>query len=331
MYITRSPMRITFIGGGTDYKSFFEIHDGATISSTINKYVNVITNGQPLFVEDKYKFTYRQTEGAKHVEDLKHPVVRETMKILEWKNPLNIATMADLPGNSGLGSSSAFTAALLYNLTGCLGKKLSSVELAKKAIYIERDLLKEPGGYQDQIATTHGGLRLISYKKDDFEVTQNYLDKDLVKYCKERLLLIRVPTPRLDMDAALKNEKYVQQNPSNQELTKLVTKTNQLWSQFVSSSVMAEKFQVIQEAIQSSWRTKSKWGNHIINTEVSEIIFKLESVGARHYKLVGSGGGGFILIAEEPEVISTISKSFKLEDLVYFELSTSRTESLYYD
>jgi len=331
MYFTRSPMRITFIGGGTDYKSFFDIHDGATISSTINKYVNVITNEQPSFVEDKYKFTYRQTEGVKHVEDLKHPVVREALKILEWENPINIATMADLPGGSGLGSSSAFAAALLYNLTGRIGEKFNSVELAKKIIYIERDLLKEPGGYQDQIATTHGGLRLVSYKKNNFEVTKNYLDKDLIKYCKERLLLIRVPNPRLDMEAALKNEKYIQQNPSNQELTKLVTKTNQLWSQFVSSSTVAEKFQVIQEAIGSSWQTKSKWGNHIINTEVSKIISKLESIGSHHFKLVGSGGGGFILIAEEPNIISTIPKLFKLEDLVYFELSTSRTESLEYD
>lgn len=331
MHFTRSPMRITFIGGGTDHKSFFRLHDGATISSTINKYVNVITNEQPSFVEDKYKFTYRQTEGVKHVEDFKHPIVRETLRILEWRNPLNIATMADLPGSSGLGSSSAFTAALLYNLTGRIGEKFNPVDLAKKTIYIERDLLKEPGGYQDQIITTHGGLRLINYKKNNFKATKNYLDKDLVEYCKERLLLIRVPTPRLDMEAALKNEEYIQQNLSNQELTKLVTKTNQLWNQFKSSSTTAEKFQVIQEAIHISWQAKSKWGDHIISTEMAKIIFKLESLGSHHYKLVGSGGGGFILIAEEPNIISAVPKLFKLEDLVYFELSISGTESLDYD
>jgi D-glycero-alpha-D-manno-heptose-7-phosphate kinase len=239
--------------------------------------------------------------------------------------------MADLPGSSGLGSSSAFAAALLYNLTGRIGKKFNSIELAKKIIYIERDLLKESGGYQDQIATTHGGLRLVSYKKNNFEVTKNYLDKDLIKYCKERLLLIRVPTLRLDMEAALKNEKYIQQNLSNQELTELVAKTNQLWDQFTSSSTAAEKFQVIQESIHSSWQAKSKWGNHIISTEVAKIIFKLESLGSHHFKLVGSGGGGFILIAEEPNIISNIPKLFKLEDLVYFELSISGTESLDYE
>lgn len=331
MYFTRSPMRITFIGGGTDHKSFFKIHDGATISSTINKYVNVITNEQPAFVEDKYKFTYRQTEGVKYVEDFEHPIVRETLKILEWRSPLNIATMADLPGGSGLGSSSAFTAALLYNLTGRNGEKFNPVELAKKSIHIERDLLKEPGGYQDQIATTYGGLRLISYKKNNFEVTKNYLDKDLVEYCEERLLLIRVPTPRLDTEAAFKNEKYIKQNLSNQKLTKLVIKTNQLWKQFIASATVAEKFQVIQEAIHSSWQTKSKWGTHILSDEVAKIISKLESIGSHHFKLVGSGGGGFILIAEEPNIISAISKLFKLEDLVYFKLSISGTESLDYD
>jgi D-glycero-alpha-D-manno-heptose-7-phosphate kinase len=331
MYLTKSPMRVTFIGGGTDHKSFFDLNEGATISSAINKFVYVITNEQPMFVNDKFRFTYRKTESVSKAEDFEHPVVRETLRYFEWVQPLNISTMADLPGSSGLGSSSAFTAALYQNLSKRLRKKIDAEALAKEIIHLERDLLGEPGGYQDQVITTHGGLRLITYNQSNFVPSNDFLDKEFTEYCRNRLLLVRTKSIKSSMKSAAANEKYIRASLQNIELTKLSEKTKEIWATFVSNKTSSDKFNTLQKAIQTSWAGKKKWGEHIFTKEISHTLTLLINAGVSHFKLVGSGGGGFVLVAEEPEVLKNLNNVFESQDLVNFQLSSTNTKTTYYE
>jgi D-glycero-alpha-D-manno-heptose-7-phosphate kinase len=330
MYISKSPMRITFIGGGTDYESFFDKHEGFSIFATINKFVYVSTVNQPSFVEDLYKFTYRKTESVGSINEIEHPVVREVLKEFKWNAPINIATMADLPESSGLGSSSAFTAALYQNLAKRKGVDLDPESLAQKAISIERDLLNEPGGWQDQISTTFGGLRLISFSKKKFSVSDNLLGQELINYLKPRLILIRTNLIRKDMGSALLTEKFVREKNNLSDLLKISAYSQNAWQKMTMTNSPEVIFKILQDSIQASWNYKSQWGDQILSAEVKSVISKIEKRGARSYKLVGAGGGGFLLVADTPSTISKIKLDFLQKDLIDFELYPQGTNTIVY-
>ena len=330
MYISKSPMRITFIGGGTDYESFFGRYHGYSIFATINKFVYVSTINQPLFVGDLYKFTYRKTESVNSINDIEHPVVREVLKEFKWNTPLNIATMADLPESSGLGSSSAFTAAVYQNLAARKGISLDPASLARKAISIERYLLNEPGGWQDQISTSFGGLRLISFSKKKFSVSDNLLGQQLIEYLKPRLILIRTNLIRKDMGSSLLTEKFVRERKNNSDLLRISNYSQNAWQKIAATNSPEGIFKILQDSIQVSWNFKSKWGDQILSTEVKSVVSKIEKKGAKFYKLVGAGGGGFVLVADTPSVISKIKDDFLQKDYFDFELYPHGTKTIIY-
>jgi D-glycero-alpha-D-manno-heptose-7-phosphate kinase len=328
MHITKSPMRITFLGGGTDYESFFKNHSGASIFATIDKFVYVSTINQPIFVEDLYKFTYRKTEGVANFNEIEHPVVKAILNEFKWDTPINIATMADLPESSGLGSSSAFTAALYQNLATRKGLAMDSINLARKAISIERQILQEPGGWQDQISTVYGGLRIINFSSRSFVVSNSILDNALKEFLSTRLILIRTNLVRRDMRSADLTEKLVQKNEYMQDLIEIVEESKRCWSLMNKLSKPEYIFEVLMQAIQTSWKYKSKWGNHILSSEVESIIENIESFGDMAYKLVGAGGGGFLLVAANPEVILKIKSSFASKDYINFSLYDQGTTTV---
>lgn len=331
MHITKSPMRITFIGGGTDYESFFKHNSGASIFATIDKFVYVSTISQPLFVEDLYKFTYRKTEGVGSIEEIEHPVVKAILKEFQWKLPINISTMADLPESSGLGSSSAFTSALYQNLATRKGYSLDSKSLAQKSISIERNLLQEPGGWQDQISTVFGGLRLVQFNLSNFDVSKDLLDDNLVSYLSSRLILIRTKLIRKDMSSALLTEKLVQKSEYRSDLIKVTEFSKNFWDLMIKNKNVESIFEVLMNAIQISWKYKSKWGEHIMSPEVESIINKIKKLGESVYKLVGAGGGGSLLVAANPEVISKIKLNLSPQDYISFELYSQGTSTVTYE
>ena len=331
MHITKSPMRITFIGGGTDYESFFKHNSGASIFAAIDKFVYVSTINQPLFVEDLYKFTYRKTEGVGSIEEIEHPVVKAILKEFQWYLPINISTMADLPESSGLGSSSAFTSALYQNLATRKGYSLDSKSLAQKSISIERILLQEPGGWQDQISTVFGGLRLVQFNSNNFDVSKDLLDDNLVSYLSSRLILIRTKLIRKDMSSALLTEKLVQKTEYISDLIKVTEFSRNFWDLMIKNKNVESIFEVLVNAIQISWKYKSKWGEHIVTSEVESIIHKIKKLGDSVYKLVGAGGGGFLLVAANPEVISKIKLNSSPQDYISFELYSQGTTTVTYE
>lgn len=313
-------MRITFIGGGTDFPEFFNKYEGATLSATINKFVYVLTNEQPAFVKDRFKFSYRKTESVETVEEFKHPVVRAVLEQLKWQDPLNIATMADLPGESGLGSSSAFTVALIQNLNARRGVIVNGADLAKESIYVERNLLREPGGWQDQLTSALGGMRIYLYSGDKFSFSENMLTVDNINYFSSRMILVRVPSVRRGLAPARANQSFIKRNLDSGFLRELSSKTKEVWNDLQTNKTPQNQFKVLQEAIKASWAQKKTWGQHLDSSYTSQIMDELKLVGAENMKLLGAGGGGFILVAEEPDIIQNIRKSFDTSLQVEFEM-----------
>jgi D-glycero-alpha-D-manno-heptose-7-phosphate kinase len=331
MLITKSAMRITFIGGGTDYQSFFKQHPGFSIIASINKFVYVTTIIQPSFVKDLYRFTYRKTESVEKINEIQHPVVREVLKKLRWDLPINIATMADLPESSGLGSSSAFTAAFYQNLSLRKGIDVSPSRLANATILMERKILQEPGGWQDQISTTFGGLRLINFFRNEFTVSNDILTQQLSEYLKPRLILIRTDLIRDKMQSAHATEKIVQDKNHYSDLIEIANYARSAWDKISKNPDPEEIFEVLKICIQTSWQYKSKWGKQIFSTEIQSTIDKIQKNGGLYYKLVGAGGGGFILVADNPSIISKIKQSFDQKDYIDFALYSQGTHTLKYE
>ncbi len=168
--ISRSPLRISFFGGGTDYPMYFHDYPGAVLGASIDKYIYTIALPMADFAEHRYRITYRIVEGVDRVEDIKHNVIRATLLDMRYDEPLNVAIISDLPGNSGLGSSSSFTVGFIALMEHLRGRSITKFDLFKRAVHTESDLLKENVGIQDQIHAAFGGLNLYQFHKDEFTI-----------------------------------------------------------------------------------------------------------------------------------------------------------------
>src|SRR3989338_7437019 len=166
MIITRTPFRISFFGGGTDYPAWYQDNKGAVLATTINKYCYLTVRYLPPFFDNKYRIVYTIVEGVKKLDQIKHPAVREVIRFLEIKEGLEIHHDGDLPARSGLGSSSAFTVGLLHALYALKGYMPNKQKLAKESIHLEQDVLKETVGSQDQVLTAYGGFNLVTFQQN---------------------------------------------------------------------------------------------------------------------------------------------------------------------
>jgi D-glycero-alpha-D-manno-heptose-7-phosphate kinase len=192
MILTRTPLRIGLLGGGTDIPDFYSSQKCLFFGGSINKYVYVISNKLSKFSQEKYRFTYRNTESVDEIEHFKHPVTREALKMYQQIDSINLATMSDIPGGTGLGSSSAFTVGLIKNLDSVVNIEKDPMDLAREAIFIERNVLRESGGVQDQIYSSVGGLRFYSLYKDKMSFGEDFSESVFGKVISSSLCLIRV-------------------------------------------------------------------------------------------------------------------------------------------
>ena len=168
--ISKSPLRVSFFGGGTDYPLYFHEYPGAVLGTSIDKFIYTIALPMAEFAENRFRITYRIVEAVDRIEDIKHNVIRTTLLHLGYDQPLNIAIISDLPGNSGLGSSSSFTVGFVRLMEHLRGRSITKFDLFRRAVHVERDLLKENVGIQDQIHAAFGGLNLYKFHKSDFTI-----------------------------------------------------------------------------------------------------------------------------------------------------------------
>lgn len=323
MIITQTPFRMSFFGGGTDYPEFYEEHGGSVISTSFDKYCYVTVRHLPRFFDYTNQFTYAQIERVNSVDDIEHPAIRNAMKYLDM-HEIRLIYEADLPARSGLGSSSSFAVGMLNAFYALKGKYASKEKLAKDAIYLERVLCKENGGVQDQIAASYGGFNRIDFNQDGFTVKPIIITKEKKKELDENLLLFFTGFSRFSSDIALAQQKATKDK--TKELLEMLNLVDEAEAVLTSKTCLNE----FGRMLDYTWKLKRGITNKISNSEIDLLYQKAISAGAMGGKLMGAGGGGFMVFYVEKDKQQNVKNALKNLLYVPFGFENKGTNVLFY-
>ena len=300
MIVTRAPLRISFLGGGSDYIDFFGRRTGYVLGTTINKYVYVNIMTLPNFAEENFRFTYRVTESVNQIEDFNHPVMKTALKRRNWKRHINVATMADLPGRSGLGSSSSFTVALELALSTFQGESIKPDDLARVAIEIERIQLGEPGGLQDQYQASFGGLNLYEFSKRGTKVIRNEIQDEILTEISKSLVLAPTHKLRDSSKYAALTVEAINRKSEFEAIGEMADRSKKLFDLMHTSKSSSEVIEKLSQEINWGWEKKLWISRGSIDFEIDDLIKRGLQKGALAGRMCGAGGTGFILFIVDP-------------------------------
>jgi D-glycero-alpha-D-manno-heptose-7-phosphate kinase len=313
MIVTRAPFRISFAGGGTDLPVFYEQEYGAVVSTAIDKYVYVIISrrsllfGQGLDDEFRYRIrlSYSSTESVERPSQLQHPIVREALKFLNIDEPMDIATMADVPAGSGLGSSSTFTVTLLHALHVVRGDTdVSHEQLAREAAHLEMFVLDRPIGKQDHYASAYGGLNMIRFEGDGtVGVDPLHVPEGTHTMLFDHLLLLYTGLHR---DASTVLIEQRQNTASKRDDLSMMRLHAQQMGQLLRDGFNPQAF---GEILHETWERKRGLAGAISNADIDAWYTSARAAGAIGGKVCGAGGGGFLLFVALPERHAAIRKA----------------------
>ncbi len=324
MIISRTPFRISFFGGGTDYPVWYENNGGAVLSTSINKYCYISCRHLPPFFEHKSRIVWSKIEAVKHPNEIQHPAVREVLKFLNVQKGVEIHYDGDLPARSGLGSSSSFTVGLLHSLYALNGKMVTKRQLTLDAIHVEQERLKENVGSQDQAAAAFGGFNKIEFggphKVAVHPIPINPKKLDLFQ---NHLMLFFTGLSRNSSDVAAEQIKN-----TPQKATELKTMMDMV--EEAIKILNGNNFDDFGRLLDETWKIKKSLSSQISNSYIDEIYEAGREAGALGGKLLGAGGGGFILFFARPEVQKKVKE--KLKNLLYvpFKFENLGTQIIYY-
>ena len=290
MIITKTPYRISFFGGGSDYPSWYEKNGGAVLSTTIDKFLYISCRFSPKYFKKKYRIVWRKIENVQRVNQINHKVVRELLKYLKIKPGLEIHYYGDLPSRSGMGSSSCFTVGLMQSLYGIKKINLNKLDLAKKSIYFEQNVMKEVVGSQDQTSVSYGGFNKITFSKNNTIKVKKILSKENLRKLNKNLVLIYTGINRTAHKIA---SSYVK---------KLTTTKKNYIKNILEHVYEGEKILMsgniddFGKLLNSSWTLKKKLSISISNRQIDDLYNQAIDNGALGGKLLGAGGGGFLLM-----------------------------------
>ena len=313
MIITRTPFRISFAGGGTDLREFYSQESGRVISTSIDKYIYVVIKRQLGIVEHKYRINWSQVEFKDKIEDIEHPIVKEALKFFKVDFPIEITTFSDIPGQTGLGSSSSFAVGLVNALHALRGEMVTKHTLASEAAHIEVDVLGRAMGKQDHFAAAYGNLNVFTFNPDESVTVEPVLYRPEIKKAIESNLLLFYLKTKRDASNILKTQQKETQNKLNslRELQDLVMPLRDIISN--SSGNELNKF---GEFLDKGWKIKRELTDKISSDEIDNYYQKAKDSGAIGGKLLGAGGGGFLLLYVETKhhqsVIDALSELFCL-------------------
>lgn len=330
MIISRAPLRVTFVGGGTDYPEFFNENLGCVVGSSIDKYVyfNLLT--LPRFAEQNFRFTYRVTESVLNHEEISHPVIREILISRNSKQSLNMSTMADIPGNSGLGSSSSFTVAALKAFAEFDKLGSDADFLAQSAIKIERDQLKESGGWQDQYQAAFGGLRSYEFRVNSVEVSGPLILDSLYEELGKNFFLVKAGNPRGSSVNASKIINSIREKTILKELQELTDLAQACKSQLLKSGHdPISLIEILANYTKLGWEIKKGYNPNGVPIQVDDLIKHGLRNGASAGKLCGAGESGYVLFIVPTSRSSAFQKAFPNEDFVEVKLSQKGAETIY--
>lgn len=306
MIITRTPFRISFFGGGTDYPAWYEKNGGAVLSTSINKYCYLTCRHLPPFFNHKHRIVYSQQELVNKIDEIDHPSVRETMRFLNIDRGLEIHHDGDLPAMSGLGSSSSFTVGLVNTLNALRGQLKTKREVALDAIHIEQNLIKENVGSQDQIAASFGGFNHIQFGGPQvIAVTPMVLSRERVRELESHLMLFFTGLARKASNIAADQIRIMPKKVK--ELHTMQTMVDEGISILKNKNYVEDFGKLLHE----SWKLKRGLTSKISNTNIDSIYETGRRAGAFGGKLLGAGGGGFMLLFARPEDQEKIRKKLK--------------------
>jgi D-glycero-alpha-D-manno-heptose-7-phosphate kinase len=322
MIITRTPFRISFFGGGTDYPGWFREHGGAVLATTIDKYCYITCRRLPPFFEHKHRIVYSHIENVKHNDEIQHPAVRAVLNWAKVEEGMEIHHDGDLPARSGLGSSSSFTVGLLHALQGLNGQMANKDGLARDAIHVEQNVIGENVGSQDQVSAAFGGFNRIEFHRNDsFDVDPVILPGHRREELRDHLMLCFTGFSRIASEVA----------KSKIDNLKKREKELKLMRAMVDEAIailqdMSEPIESFGKLIDASWQYTRSLSDRVSTPEIDSIYQAAMDAGAIGGKILGAGGGGFLLIFAKPERQAAIRE--RLNKLIHvpfdFEDSGSR-------
>ena len=316
---------MSFFGGGTDIESFFRSYGGSVLSTTFDKYCYVNVRHLPRFFDYSTELAYSKTERVTSIDQIQHPAIRNAMKMLNMYE-IRLTYEADLPARSGLGTSSSFAVGMLNAFYALKGKFVDKKRLADEAIYLERVLCEEAGGWQDQIAASFGGMNRIDFNRDGtYEVNPIIIHPDRKRLLNDNLLMFFTGFTRFSSDLQKENAMgYAEKTKQLQEMCSLVDDAER---------ILEDKHGNIDDfgyLLDETWKLKRQIGGSITTNSIDELYEKGKEAGALGGKLLGAGGGGFFLFYVQPEKRESVMKAMK--DLLYvpFKFEDGGTRVIHY-
>lgn len=325
MIITKTPFRMSFFGGGTDMEDYFKANGGAVLSTTFDKYCYVNVRHLPRFFDYSTELSYSKTERVTDIDDIQHPAIRNAMKMLDM-HEIRLTYEADLPARSGLGTSSSFAVGMLNAFYALKGKYADKKKLADEAIHLERVLCNEAGGWQDQIAASFGGFNRINFDSDGYEVLPLIISPERKEKLNNNLLMFFTGFTRFSSDVQRANNVSGTED-KRLKLKKMYDLVND------AEAVLTDKNQDLDDfgrLLDVTWRLKKGTGSAISTGSIDELYEKGLSAGALGGKLLGAGGGGFLVFYVQPEKQSAVREAMK--DLMYipFKFENGGTRVIHY-
>ena len=327
MIITRTPFRISFFGGGTDFPAWYRENGGAVLSTTIDKYCYVHCRRLPPFFDFKHKTVFfSKQETFNNIDEIQHPAVREVYRFMDVRDGLVMQHDGDLPSHSGLGSSSAFTVGLLHALYALQGKMVTKKRLALEAIHIEQEMIKEAVGSQDQVAVAFGGFNKIIFSAhQNIEVNPITIGANKIRLLQDHLMLFFTGFARFAQE--IEEDKIKQLNKRCRELKSLHAMVNQAINILNRETGDIDDF---GRLIHEGWICKKALSNKVSNGNIDEIYEAAIKAGATGGKILGAGGGGFILFFVKPELQARVKEALRKLLYVPFRFDTLGSQVIYY-
>lgn len=325
MIISQTPFRISFFGGGTDYPVWYEENGGAVLGTTIDKYCYITCRCLPPFFEHKHRIVYSHSELVQDIDEIRHPSARETLRFMGITEGMEIHHDGDLPARTGLGSSSSFTVGLLHALYAFKGVMPSKMQLALNAIHIEQDIIRENVGSQDQVLSAFGGFNRIDFSgKNDIEIKHVTIKPQRLELLQNHLMLFFTGFSRIASEVAAEQ---IQQTPNRKrELTEMHRMVDEAMNILNGDNDLSDFGRLLHE----SWQLKRKLTAKISTPAVDEIYTAACDAGAIGGKLIGAGGGGFILLFARPEIQPKIKTELSRLLYVPFRFENLGSQIIFY-
>ncbi|MCH9634277.1 MAG: D-glycero-alpha-D-manno-heptose 7-phosphate kinase [Chlamydiae bacterium] len=330
MIISKTPVRISFFGGGTDYPSYYLKKNGAVLGTTINQYIYLSLNSLSPFFDYKIRVGYSKSEVVNSLDEIQHPSVRECLKYAELFEGLDIHIFADLPARTGLGSSSAFTVGLLNALNAYKGKKSLKALLAEKALYVEQKLIQEKVGSQDQYHAAYGGLNVIEFSKEGVQVRPVIISNEKKTLLDNSLMLFYTGVKRYAEDILeeqITKTKSAENNSNLELMHEMVFEAESIISQLPPTEMLIE----LGHLMDQGWQLKRKLSSKISNNHIDELYSKAKLAGAYGGKLCGAGRGGFLLLMVPIDKQNSVREALSPLREVKFGFENEGSSIIYYN